>query len=210
MSIQAVIFDFGNVLAFFDHRRATRQLARFSRLPAEEIHRILFTPALEDAFESGRLAVPEFLALLRRQCAVEGDDNLLSELFADVFTVNPDVCCLVPRLKARNRLVLGSNCTPLHSQRFLHQFGDTLSHFNGVVLSHEIGVRKPTRTFYEECVRRTGCRPQECVFIDDLADNVAGAEACGVRGILYRHPEDLSARLRELGIEFSASSASLR
>jgi hypothetical protein len=43
------------------------------------------------------------------------------------------------------------------------------------------------------------------VFIDDLPDNVAGAEACGVRGILYGTSDHLPARLREIGIELSTS-----
>jgi len=200
MSIQAVIFDFGNVLAFFDHHRATRHLAQRSHLTEEEIFQAIFTTELEDALESGRLSAPKFLDHLREHCTIEGSDEVLGGLFGDVFTPNPEVCSLVPRLKPRYRLVLGSNCTPLHSHRFLSQFADTLVHFDGLVLSHEIGVRKPRARFYEECVRRAGCRPDECVFIDDLPANVAGAEACGVRGIVYRHPDDLSAKLRDFGI----------
>jgi FMN phosphatase YigB (HAD superfamily) len=109
-------------------------------------------------------------------------------------------------LKPPYRLVLGSNCTQLHSRRFLAQFATTLRHFDSLVLSHEIRARKPAAAFYEECVRRAGCRPDQCVFIDDLAVNVAGAEACGLRGIVYRHPEDLPAKLRALGIEIPAAA----
>jgi epoxide hydrolase-like predicted phosphatase len=200
MSIQAVIFDFGNVLAFFDHHRATRQLALRSQWTEEEIFQAIYTTELEDALESGRLSTPRFLEHLRERCTIEGSDEVLGELFGDIFTGNPEVCSLIPRLKPRYRLVLGSNCTALHSDRFLRQFADTLSHFDGVVLSHEIGVRKPRAGFYEECVRRANCRPEECVFIDDLTANVAGAVAVGIPGIVYRHPDDLPAKLCELGI----------
>jgi putative hydrolase of the HAD superfamily len=200
MSIQAVIFDFGNVLAFFDHHRATRQLARRSRWTEQEIYQAIFNTELEDSLESGRLSATAFLNHLREHCTVEGSDEVLSELFGDIFTGNPEVCSLIPRLKPRYRLVLGSNCTLLHAQRFVPQFADTLSYFDGLVLSYEIGVRKPRAGFYEECVRRAGCRAEECVFIDDLPANVAGAAACGMPGIVYRHADDLSAKLREFGI----------
>jgi putative hydrolase of the HAD superfamily len=200
MSAKAVIFDFGNVLAFFDHHRATRQLALRSRWTEQEIYQAIFNTELEDALESGRLSASAFLDHLRDHCTVEGSDEVLSELFGDIFSDNREVCSLIPRLKPRYQLVLGSNCTPLHAQRFVPQFADTLSHFDGVVLSYEIGVRKPRAGFYEECVRRAGCRPEECVFIDDLPANVAGAEAFGVRGIVYYPSNDLPAKLRDFGI----------
>jgi FMN phosphatase YigB (HAD superfamily) len=38
------------------------------------------------------------------------------------------------------------------------------------------------------------------VFIDDLAANVAGAVACGWHGVVYIDPEDLQARLKQLGV----------
>jgi FMN phosphatase YigB (HAD superfamily) len=206
MSIQAVIFDFGNVLGFFDHHRATRKLAELSSRTEEEIFEEIYTTELEDALEHGRLSVPEFLVRLRETCALAGSDELLGRIFGDVFWENRDVCALVPRLKPKYRLVLGSNCTELHSRIFLAQFAETLRHFDSLVLSHEMKARKPAAAFYKECVRRAGCGPEQCVFIDDLAVNVAGADACGLQGIVYRHPEDLPAKLRALGIEFSTSS----
>ncbi len=210
MTIRAVIFDFGNVVGFFDHRRATRRLARFSPMPKEAIYEFLFDGTLEDDFEAGRLSVPDFLRTLREGCRIQGDDESLVSMFGDVFTPNPDVCALVPDLKSRYRLVLGSNCTPLHSQQFRRQFADTLKHFDGLVLSHDIGVRKPQAAFYEACVRIGACAADECVFIDDLHANVEGAIACGLHGIIYRRSEDLSAKMQALGIQISASSAPLR
>ena len=201
MNIRAVIFDFGMVVGFFDHRRATRRLARLSPLSEEAIYDFLFDGRLEDDFEAGRLSVPDFLRTLREGCRIQDDDAHLTSMFGDVFTPNADVCALVPQLKARYRLVLGSNCTPLHSQQFRRQFADTLKHFDGLVLSHEIGVRKPAAAFYAACVRIGACAPEECVFIDDLNANVEGAIACGLHGIVYRQTAELRDKMRALGIQ---------
>ncbi|HEY1859789.1 MAG TPA: HAD family phosphatase [Gemmataceae bacterium] len=201
MSIRAVIFDFGNVVGFFDHRRATRRLARFSPLPEEAIYEFLFNGRLEDDFEAGRLSVPDFLRTLHEACRIQGDDEDLASLFGDIFTPNAEVCALVPELKARYRLVLGSNCTPLHSQQFRRQFADTLKNFDGLVLSHKIGVRKPKAAFYQECVRIGACAAEECVFIDDLHANVEGAIACGLHGVVYRQAAELHDMMRALGIQ---------
>ena len=96
---------------------------------------------------------------------------------------------------------MGSNTNELHARQFLEQFADRLQHFDALVLSHKIGVRKPKAGFFEHCIRLAECAPAECLFIDDLAANVAGARACGWQGIVYTSFPDLRQQLMALGIE---------
>ena len=51
-------------------------------------------------------------------------------------------------------------------------------------------------------MRRAGCAVDECVFIDDLPENVEAAVKFGMAGIVYRPETDLAAELRELGLRF--------
>jgi putative hydrolase of the HAD superfamily len=115
---------------------------------------------------------------------------------------NDDVCDLIPFLKSQYPLLLASNTNELHARYFCRQFADTLRYFDHVVLSHEAGVRKPKPAFFGHCLRLAGCAPQECLFIDDLAANVAGARACGWHGIVYINTEDLKAQLSAVGAKF--------
>jgi putative hydrolase of the HAD superfamily len=204
MSIRAVIFDFGNVVGFFDHHIATRRLARRSPLPEDAIYRFLHNGPLEDDFEAGRISAAEFLGALREGCRLNGTNEELAAEFADIFTPNEPVCSLIPHLRPGYSLILGSNCTPLHAGRFREQFADTLRQFDGMVLSYEIGVRKPKPGFYDACIFVGGCAPEECVFIDDLTANVTGAEACGLHGIVYHAPGELISRMQSLGVILSA------
>jgi glucose-1-phosphatase len=105
-------------------------------------------------------------------------------------------------LKQHYRLVLGSNTNPIHARRFLSQFADTLRHFDALVLSFEIGARKPRREFYEQVIRAAACPPANCVFVDDLSANVDGARACGLEGIVYTSTQSLRATLSKLGLQF--------
>jgi putative hydrolase of the HAD superfamily len=79
-----------------------------------------------------------------------------------------------------------------------------LQHFDALVLSHEVGQRKPKPAFFDHCRRLSDCAAEECLFIDDLEANVAGARACGWQGIVYRDYEDLRARLAEFGVRVAA------
>jgi putative hydrolase of the HAD superfamily len=198
--IRTIVFDFGNVIGFFDYGRTAERLARHSHLAADDIRRFIYGGELEDAYESGRISSAEFLCRVRAGCGLTCPDEVLAPAFADMFWPNEEVCALVPRLRPRYRLLLGSNTNELHSRHFLRQFADTIQHFDGLVLSHEVGARKPRPEFFRHAQRLSGCPAEECLFIDDLPANVAGARALGWQGIVYSPTTDLPAELARAGV----------
>jgi epoxide hydrolase-like predicted phosphatase len=76
-----------------------------------------------------------------------------------------------------------------------HQLHDL---FNAVVLSGEEGVTKPHPRIYEIMVERLGVEPHECVMIDDIADNCAGADAAGMKAIHYLSNRQMFAELKKM------------
>ena len=200
MAITTVVFDFGNVLGFFDHWRAAKQLARLTDGSPQTICDRLFTEELEEVYESGRMSTPEPLAHARRLCGLRGSEAEIEAAFADMFWANEDVCSLVPVLKPRYRLFLLSNTNDMHCRWFRRQFAETLDYFDGLVFSHEVGVRKPLPGIYDHCLRRMECKPAECVFIDDLPRNIAAALERGWHGIVYTNYETLRRELSKLDI----------
>jgi putative hydrolase of the HAD superfamily len=198
--IKTIVFDFGNVVGFFDPRLLFNRLAPHTDLAAEALRAGFYAANLEEEYESGRLDTPEFLRRLLAVWQLRCDATFLAAAWADIFTPNPDVCALLPLLKPRYRLLLGSNTNELHAQQFCRQFAEHLSVFDALVLSHEIGVRKPRAGFFEHCRRLAGCAARECLFIDDLPANVAGARALGWQGIVYTDFGDLRKQLKGLGV----------
>ncbi|HEY3607359.1 MAG TPA: HAD family phosphatase [Pseudonocardiaceae bacterium] len=57
--------------------------------------------------------------------------------------------------------------------------------FDHVVLSFEVGARKPSKEIFSLAAIRAGVRPAECVLIDDVLDNCVGAEAAGWHAIHF-------------------------
>jgi putative hydrolase of the HAD superfamily len=199
--IQTIIFDFGKVIAFFDHWSVTKRLAVHGDLPAEELHAFIFGGTLEDDYEAGRLSTAGFLQQLRAKARLRCSEEELIAGYADIFWPNPDICALIPQLTPHYRLVLASNTTELHSRQFRRQFADTLASFDALVLSHEVGARKPSAAFFQRCLERAECPASACIFIDDLPANVAGALACGLHGVVYTGIDDLKRRLADLGVQ---------
>jgi len=71
-----------------------------------------------------------------------------------------------------------------------------------VVISAEVRLHKPQPEIYRLAAERLDEPPERCVFVDDLRENCAGAEAVGMRAVLHRDVEATIARLEDLlGIE---------
>lgn len=205
MAVSTVVFDFGNVLGFFSHKRAAEQLAALGDVSAEAVAAYLFGGHLEDDYESGRVPTATLIAQVRETFRLGGTDEELGRAFADMFWPNDDVCALVPLLRPDYRLLLLSNTNELHSRQFLPQFRQVLAHFDHVFLSHEIGMRKPDPRIYAHCQRLAGRPANECLFIDDLATNVQAARACGWQGLVYERGMDLRGALAHLGVRCRAA-----
>ncbi len=75
-----------------------------------------------------------------------------------------------------------------------------LSWFRDTVVSAEHGVVKPEPLIFEIAIRRFAIDPPRTVFIDDLADNVAAARACGLRALHFTGADRLRSDLAALGL----------
>lgn len=70
--------------------------------------------------------------------------------------------------------------------------------FDAVVISGEVGMRKPDPDIYEHTAKLLGREPAGCVFVDDLKHNVEGAEAVGMIGVHHTDPAKTAAELKEI------------
>lgn len=201
----ALIFDFGNVIAFFDFSRACAVYGRSSGLTGtaflSQLRERGMTPLLHD-YERGALSSEEFRRSLSAIAEVDMPHAEFAAAWTDIFRLNEPVADLVRALKARGYpLVLGSNTNDLHATHFRRQFAATLAHFDALVLSHEVGCLKPSPEFYLASARAAEAEPGDCVFIDDLAENVAGARDAGLLGVHFRDVPTLLMDLRRHGVD---------
>ena len=75
-----------------------------------------------------------------------------------------------------------------------------LTLFRDVVVSAHERLVKPDPAIYRVLLDRNGLTAGDCLFIDDSAANVAGAQAIGMDAILFRDPGDLVRDLRDRGL----------
>ena len=199
--IQAVIFDFGNVLCAFDNGRIAAALAPVCGRTPPELAGLIAGSDLPRAYEAGAIGSAAFLAGVSALCGCAFDEGFFRRAFTDIFTPIEDTWRLVRALKPRYRLGLLSNTNPWH---FAHGIRTTAVFplFDAVTLSFEVGALKPDPRLYADAVRKLGLPPSACVFIDDIPAFAEGARAFGMRGLTYTGTEALEADLRRLGVAF--------
>jgi putative hydrolase of the HAD superfamily len=199
--IKTVVFDFGNVLVFFDHRRALDRLVTHTDRTGEELMRLVYHDDLAYRYERGQVTTAELFRLGCERGGLRCNEREFIAAFCDIFWPNPPMADLVPRLKRNGyRLVLASNTNDAHYAHFREAYRDLLRHFDAISVSHEAGARKPEPEFFAHTHRLTGSEKSECVFVDDLAENVAAARRFGWRGIQYTGFDELVSQLNGLGV----------
>lgn len=78
-----------------------------------------------------------------------------------------------------------------------HEFS-VFQELEGMVISGREGVIKPFPEIYQLLLTRYQLKADECVFIDDVLENVEGARAIGMQGILFRGLDDLKKEINNL------------
>ncbi|MFC9532210.1 HAD family hydrolase [Streptomyces sp. NPDC056975] len=199
--ISAVLFDFGGVLTTslieaFETFGAT--LGVDPRLPLRLLAKDERSSALLVEHEEGRLGQREFEDGFAERLRAHGADIQGPGLLSLMQTgLRPDRAMLDLVAEVRNAghrvgllsNSLGDDC---------YAGFDLESMFDAVVISGEIGVRKPSRRAYAIACERLGTEPAETVMVDDLEHNIVAARRAGLAGILHREAATTAAELRAL------------
>lgn len=202
--IKAVIFDIDNTLYDYDKINETGVDAfglyaskTFGMSPEEA--KELSNKCIDlVADRTGRNLAAQHSRVLRYQCFLEqiGSTDYWKAIemhhvywdaVLEAMEPEPGLLDLIRRIKKRGmKLGIGSNMTAYVQFQKLEKLG-VMPYVDFIVVSEEAGAEKPARRFFELCLQKAGCKPEECVFIgDNLEHDVRGAARCGMVGVWYR------------------------
>lgn len=189
---KAVLFDFGNVLYRFDYELFFNAVAVDGGGEVSYMREILFGPdaALAERFETGHMTRRQFFTEFRRQSGVTLSETEIEKRFVPIFAPNQPMIDFARTLAPRTPIGLISNTNEVHFESFIREI-PIFSLFSVVVLSYVVGTMKPGREIFESATEELGLAPEECVFIDDLEDNVSAAASLGFKAVHYRFDMDI-------------------
>ena len=201
--IRAVISDLGRVVLWFDNDIFLRKLAMRSGKPFAEVKSAVHGDLeLLRRFDAGAVTPAGFHARVMEIVGADIPPGDFYEMYSDIFTLNPAAVDVLARVKAAGIKVLLLSNTDSERFGFVRRRFPELGLFDGFVLSYEIKLLKPDPAIYRAAARLAGCALAECVFIDDMEENVRGAIETGLAGVHYRPETDLAAELKNLGLRF--------
>jgi putative hydrolase of the HAD superfamily len=197
--IDAVIFDLGNVLISVNEQRAIDRFATRTGKTSAEVQAYLLATPHATELALGKMTKRQFHRVVSHDLGFPGDYEEFALIYAYIFEPIPPMIELAQRLAYRRPRILLSNTNVIHAEFFLERY-PWINEFDGVILSHEVGLLKPTAAIYELAVKQTGLTAERVVFIDDLSANVDGARAAGLQAIHHQSSEQTRAELTKLGV----------
>jgi putative hydrolase of the HAD superfamily len=207
MPIRAVIFDFGGVIL-------TSPFDAFSRyeadngLPAGFLRRLNATDPDTNAWarlERNEVDLAGFADLFEAEAAAAGhrvDGRAVLVLLAG--QLRPQMVEALRRCHDRLKTALLTNNFVPHDDPSDESDGgrgpagpmaDVLHHFDVIVESSRVALRKPDPAIYRLVCDELGVEPAEAVFLDDLGVNLKPARALGMATIKVVDPDDAIAEL---------------
>jgi putative hydrolase of the HAD superfamily len=201
----ALLVDFGGVLTT-SVTRSFRAFCREMGLPSE-----LAKEAFLEAYaghegdgpvhrmETGEITVEEFSVglaqvLTERSGVDVSAEGLVEKLFSRMELDEAMFAAVAGARSAGVKTALLSNSWGSDNYP-RERFGDT---FDVLVISGEVGIRKPDPQIFHLAARRLGVAPHDCVFIDDLDRNIEVAADLGIAGILHRNSDETIAEMADL------------
>lgn len=199
----ALVFDLGGVLvgnAMFDD--LPELLGQ--RLRTLDVRELWLSSAAVQRFERGLIDKTAFADQLREEWGLSiGREALLERVAGWVKGFYPGAAALVDRLRTRFKIAYLSNSNALHWACL----EEVLSHADVVFASHLCGLVKPDPLIFTHVADELALRPDEIVFFDDTATNVAAASRAGFRAYHTVGFAALQEAIASLGLDADVAAA---
>lgn len=200
MKIAAFLFDFGNVICSFDPRLFLLQARSYSSLSLEDLFSALkgSVGTMRD-YETGLITSENFYARICSTCRLSASRDDFIEAYTRIFTPIPSTFRLIRELRPHYKLGLLSNTNEWHFEYGIKPV-EVFPLFDTVTLSYEVKAMKPAPEIYIDALGKLGVPAEQCVYIDDLEENVIAARELGMHAVHFQSGDQLREELMRMGV----------
>jgi 2-haloacid dehalogenase len=189
MSLRAVILDIGNVVI----RWRPEMLFPTPFESQAALDATLLEHNFREWYDNGRGGTGTERAAIF--------DTYMTAFAAAVSQPMPGMATMIDRLKAKGITLLAlSNAPPEAEDLVRAAHGPAMECFRDVFISGKEGIAKPDTRAFQMILQRNAIQPGDAIFADDMAENVAAAEAAGLKAHLFTTAADFERRLFAEGV----------
>ncbi|MFH0860092.1 MAG: HAD family phosphatase [Candidatus Altiarchaeota archaeon] len=197
--IKTLIFDLGGVLFSNGTGAAVKLISEGYSIDEDKVSSVL-RGELGNSYRRGELNFDEFWEKAKSAWNCDADPDELARIWDGCFVINDSVSDIIGRLNREGYELLYLSNNRVGTVSFLEGRYDFLRMFKDGVFSFDVGFIKPDPRIYRALLEKTSSRPEECVFIDDKAENLKPAEKLGMRTIHFGEDTDITDELNRLGV----------
>ncbi len=188
--LKAVIFDVGGVLIRTHSRAGREKWAKRLNMESWAFENFVFSGESGRQAQLGQKSTEAHWQWLAQHFSL--DEAELADMRRDFFAgdrLNQPLVAYVIRLRQagyRTGLLsnFGDEARPLWTT--VYPF---IEHFEGIVISAEVGLMKPAQPIYHLAAESLNLQPHETLFVDDFIENVEAARQVGMQAIHFTDPE---------------------
>ncbi|WP_462250612.1 HAD family hydrolase [Ekhidna sp.] len=188
--VDAIIFDFGNVLIDLDYPRVIRRFSEVANKNTHEIEEMVVTAPVLQQFERGMIGPDEFRAEINKLLGTQMGERQFESIWNSMLkSITKQRMNKVLKIGEKYKTFILSNTNVIHEiayeEMIMEETGrPSLRDFvDDVYYSHEIGLRKPNLNCYEYVIDEIDNYPSRMLFLDDRLDNVEGAQKAGMKAV---------------------------
>jgi epoxide hydrolase-like predicted phosphatase len=197
--IKTIIFDLGGVyLTRGMWLFREKYLVKKFDVKDEDVVNVMIKKYYGPYF-SGEISEKEYWTKVLKDLRINSNWKVLRKILLEYFEPNEKMPELVTELKKNYRIGLLSDQTK-EWWPHLDKTYDIKNHFDFTIISSDTGFHKPQPEIYTIALKEAGCKPEECLYIDDLEDNLAPAKELGMHTIVYKDTSKLRKELVKMKI----------
>jgi putative hydrolase of the HAD superfamily len=202
MRINTVIFDFGYVLSLPPQPSDYQRLAALAGIDGTPFEEIYWRRRAD--YDRGAISGPTYWRRIAEAAGKELTpaqiDNLIANDIALWLRANPVMMEWVRELKRGGLKIAVLSNMPIEISRSMRQFAPWFRDFDHVCFSAEVQLAKPDAAIFHACLEVVHSRPEECLFIDDRAENVEAARALGMYALKFVSVHELAADVQRFNL----------
>ena len=197
MTIKAVFFDLGGVIVRTEFQAPRQQLADRLGMDYEDLSKIVFDSESGQLASLGQVSADQhWIQVVTR---LKRPDSELAAIRQEFFAgdiVDRTLVEYIRSLRGKYKTGLISNAwSDLRDFVVREKFDDA---FDRMIISAEVGARKPEPKIFQIALEQFGVKPREAVFVDDFYINIEGCEKVGIKGIHFKDVESTLKQLKQL------------
>ncbi|HME87550.1 MAG TPA: HAD family phosphatase [Candidatus Nanoarchaeia archaeon] len=195
--IKAIIFDFGGVISSEPSlSKFCESFAKENELNKDQFKYIFLEHWVHARI--GNIKTNQFWEGISAQLSIS--PTKLRRAFFDYFSVKEEALEFVLKLKKKYKTAILTNSIEdwfeeIKTKYLLKRY------FDAIVTSYEEKMAKPDVLLFRHTAQKLGVNPDDCLYVDDMKDNLLAAQKVGMHTIQFKDLRNLKTELMMYGIK---------